>query len=177
MNSLFGFGRPLFRLGLGAPKPASSRRRRRRRRCDDLTLRHGGGLSAADVARRRRGYNNWLRDRHWWRRRRSGRRCLILRRALAFMVLVVGMATNQDEDHDGHADADRVGRSRRQAPLLLALGRTLLAAWIAYFGAGIGLALINTVLAQRISRVATGTLRVAPALLKTVRPEFRRVVA
>ena len=163
MNSLFGFGRPLFRLGLGAPKPASSRRRRRRRRCDDLALRHGGGLGAADVARRRRGYNNWLRDRHWWRRRRSGRRCLILRRALAFMVLVVGMATNQDEEHDGHADADRVGRSRTQAPLLLlalALGSTLIAS-----------AASTAVLG------ATDALRVTLALFVEVRPEFRRVAA
>ena len=60
MNSLFGFGRPLFRLGrhsglafgLGAREPASKSFRRRRRRLPRFNFfasRHGGGHGCQQV--------------------------------------------------------------------------------------------------------------------------------
>ena len=48
MNSLFGFGRPLFRLGRDSGLAFGLLH------SDDFASRHRGGLSAADVARRRR---------------------------------------------------------------------------------------------------------------------------
>ena len=150
MNSLFGFGRPLFRLGRDSGLAFGLLH------SDDFASRHRGGLSAADVARRRR--LNWLSDRHWWRR--TGRRRLILRcRALA--LLPEAYAKSEGDEEDGHADADRDGPARTQPSLLLlALGSTLIAS--AASAAVLG---------------ATDALRVALALFIEVRPEFRRVAA
>ena len=149
MNSLFGFGRPLFRLGRDSGLAFGLLH------SDDFASRHRGGLSAADVARRRS--LNWLRDRHCWRRTR----CLILRRHALALLPEANAKSDGRADRDGHADADRDGPARTQPSLLLlALGSTLIAS--AASAAVLG---------------ATDALRVALALFIEVRPEFRRVAA
>ena len=100
MNSLFGFGRPLFRLGRDSGLAFGLLH------SDDFASRHRGGLSAADVARRRS--LNWLRDRHCWRRTR----CLILRRHALALLPEANAKSDGRADRDGHADADRDGPIR-----------------------------------------------------------------